>query len=61
MTISYISKVIVPIVSEFHVEPPRAEGTKTCSNSLGHMTNMATLSISGIHLYKSSYPEPIER
>ena len=31
-----------PIEDEFHVDPPWDEGTKVCSNGLGHMTNMAT-------------------
>ena len=31
-----------PIEAKFYVESPWDEGTKTCSNCLGHMTKMAT-------------------
>ena len=34
------SKATGPIVTKFHVEPPRAEGTKICSNSPDDITNM---------------------
>ena len=29
------------IVTKFYIEPSVSSGTKNCSNSLGHMTNMA--------------------
>ena len=54
MAISYISKATGQIV-----EPPGAEGTKICSNTSDHMTNMATMPIYGKNLYKST-SEPIE-
>ena len=50
MTFLFISKAIGPFVIKFHAEPPGAEGIKTCSNSLGHMTNMAAMPISGKNL-----------
>ena len=53
MAISYISKATGPIV-----EPPGSEETKNCSNTSGHMTNMATMSIYGKNLCKS-FSEPI--
>ena len=34
---------------------------KINSNELGHMTNMAAMSIYGKNLIKSSSPEPIDR
>ena len=34
-----------PIEAKFHVEPPWDDGTKDCSNGLGHMTNMAAMPI----------------
>ena len=37
MTFSYIfSKAIGPVVTKFHVEPPWAGGTKTCSMVQSH-------------------------
>ena len=46
MTDSYISsKVIGPVVTKVHVEPPGAEGTKNYANVSGHMTNIPTLPI----------------
>ena len=36
-----------PIEAKFHVEPPWDEGTKGCSNGLGHMSNMAVMPIYG--------------
>ena len=35
----------MPIVIEFYIEPPWAEGRKVCSNSPGHMTNMAAMPV----------------
>ena len=43
-----------PIKAKFYVEPPWDERTKDCSNCLGHMTKMATMSIYGKILKKSS-------
>ena len=51
----------VPIITKFHIEPPEAGGKKSCSNELGHMTNMAALLIYGKNLKKSSSPEPKNR
>ena len=45
MEISNISEAIAPVVTKFHVQPSEAEGTKICSNSPGHMTNMTALPI----------------
>ena len=39
------SKATGPTVTKFHVEPPETEGTKSCSNGSGHMTNMTALPI----------------
>ena len=36
-----------PIEAKFYVESQWDEGTKVCSNCLGHMTKMATMLISG--------------
>ena len=36
-------------------------GMKTCTNELGHMTNMAAMPIYGKNLIKSSSLEPIDR
>ena len=44
--------------ARFHVEPPWDGGMKVCSNSLFHMTNMATMPIYGKNLKKSSSLEP---
>ena len=42
------------IEAKFHMEPPWDGGTKICSNGPGHMTNMATITIYGKNLKKSS-------
>ena len=47
-----------PIKAKFYVEPPWEGGTKVCINGPGHMTKMATMSIYGKPLKKSSSPEP---
>ena len=39
-----------PIKAKFHMEPPRDGGKKVCSNSPGHMTNMAVMPIYGKNL-----------
>ena len=36
-----------PIETKFNVESPWDEGTKACSNTLGHMTKTATMPIHG--------------
>ena len=43
----FSSTTIWPIEAEFYVESPLDEGTKACSNSLGHMNKMATMPIYG--------------
>ena len=53
ITISDISKATGPIFTNFYIERPWAEGRKVCSNSPGHMTNMAIMPIHGKNLYKS--------
>ena len=46
MTISNItSNATAPIVTESHLEPPGADGTKIYSNRIVHMNNMATTPI----------------
>ena len=51
MTVSNIfSKAIASIVTKFDIEPPWAEGTKLCSDSPGHMTNMAAMPVHGKNL-----------
>ena len=42
------------IEAKFYVEPPWYGGTKSWSNSLGHITKMAAMRIYGKHLKKSS-------
>ena len=42
------------IEAKFHMEPPWDGETKICSNGPGHMTNMATITIYGKNLKKSS-------
>ena len=49
-----------PIEAKFHVVPPWDGGMKVCSDSPGHMTNMATMPIYGKNL-KSSSLEPNSR
>ena len=45
MTISIISsKATGPVVTKFHIQPPRAEG-KNCSKSPGHMTNKGAMPV----------------
>ena len=43
-----------PIEAKFYVESSWDEGTKACSNCLGHMTKMATMPIYGKILKKYS-------
>ena len=47
------------IATKFHLQPPGPFGKKSCSNGLGHMTNMAAMPIYSKNLKKSS-PEPID-
>ena len=49
------------IATKFHIQPPGPLGKKSCSNGLGHMTNMAAIPIYGKNLKKSSSPEPTDR
>ena len=49
------------IVTKFNIQPPGPLGKKSCSNGLGHMTNMAAMPKYGKNLKKSSSPEPIDR
>ena len=46
------------MVAKFHEESPRAEGTRFCSHSPGHMADMP---IYDNNLQKSSSPEPIDQ
>ena len=43
----FSSETTVPIEIKFYVEPSWGGGTKVCSNSLGHMTKMAAMSVYG--------------
>ena len=48
MTVPNIfSKATGTVVTKFHIEPAWAEGTKLCSKSPGHMTNMADMPVHG--------------
>ena len=38
------------IATKFHIQPPGPLGKKSCSNGLGHMTNMAAMPIYGKNL-----------
>ena len=59
ITISDISKATGPIVTNFYIERPWAEGRKVWSNRPGHMTNLAAMPIRGKNLYKSLL-EPVD-
>ena len=54
------SETTGPIATKFHIQPPGPLGKKSCSNGLGHLTNMAAMPIYGKNLKKSS-PEAIDR
>ena len=54
----FSSETAWPIKVKFHLKPLWDRGTKVCSNSPGHMTNMAATPIYGKNLKKSSSPEP---
>ena len=51
---SFSSETAWPIKVKFHMAPPWDGGTKLCSNGPGHITKMATMSIDGKNLKKSS-------
>ena len=55
------SKTTGPIASKFHIQLSGPLGKKSCSNGLGHMTNMAAMPIYGKNLKKSSSAEPLDR
>ena len=57
----FSSETTGPIATKFHIKPPEPLGKKSCSNGLGHMTNMAAMPIYGKNLKKSSSPEPLDR
>ena len=56
----FSSETTGPTATKFHIQPPGPLGKKSCSNGLGHMTNMAAMLIYGKNLKKSSSPEPID-
>ena len=58
---NFSSETTGPIATKFHIQPPGPLGKKSCSNGLGHMTNMAAMPIYGKNLKKSSSPEPLDR
>ena len=47
MRILNISKATGPTATNFHIELPGAEGRKFCSNSPGHMINLAATTVYG--------------
>ena len=57
----FSSETTGPIATKFHIQPPGPLGKKSCSNGLGHMTNMAAMPIYGKNLKKSSSPESLDR
>ena len=57
----FSSETTGPIATKFHIQPPGPLGKKSCSNGMGHMTNMAAMPIYGKNLKKSSSPEPLDR
>ena len=57
----FSSETTGPIATKFHIQPPGPLGKKSCSNGLGHMTNMAAMPIYGKNLKKSSSPESIDQ
>ena len=58
---NFSSETAGSIATKFHIQPPGPLGKKSCSNDLGHMTNMAAMPIYGKNLKKSSTPEPIDQ
>ena len=62
MAISNISlEATGQIVTKLYVEPSRADGTKTCPNGPGHMSNMATMPVDSKNFKISSSLEPVDR
>ena len=57
----FSSETTGPIATKFHIQTPGPLGKKSCSNGMGHMTNMAAMPIYGKNLKKSSSPEPLDR
>ena len=57
----FSSKTTGPIATIFHIQPLGPLGKKSCSNSLGHMSNMAAMPIYGKNFKKSSSPEPVDQ
>ena len=50
------------MIFNFHIQPPGSLGKKSCSNGMGHMTNMAARPTYGKKkLKKSSNPEPVDQ
>ena len=60
VTISYVSKATWPIVTRFHIEPSRAEGTENYSNGSRHMTNVPTMPIYGKNLLQNQLSDGLE-
>ena len=54
-------KLLGRLQVNFIYSPPGPLGKESCSNGLGHMTNMAAMPIYGKNLKKSSSPEPLDR
>ena len=46
----FSSETTGPIVLKIHIQPPGPFGKKSCSNYLGHMSNMAATPIYGKNL-----------
>ena len=53
MLIRLAGSIIISIM-KFHIEPPLLVGVEFCSNGLGHITNMAAMTLYGKNLNKSS-------
>ena len=58
---NFSSETTRPIITKFHIEPPEAGGKKSCSNDMGHMTNMSAMPIYDKNLEKFSSPEAIDQ
>ena len=56
----FSSETTGPIATKFYIQPPGPLGTKSSSNGLDHMINMAAMPIYGKNLKKSS-PEPLDQ
>ena len=57
----FFSETVGSFGTKIHMKAWGRIGMKIYTNELGHMTNMATMSIYGKNLKKSSSPEPIDR